>query len=208
MKKFLVALVVMLSLSSCAQVQNAGAAAIVEGNEISVADIAKQYSEIIADLDGGLKPGTDKQINRSLISAYIVDQLVYLAASEIGVAVSDAKIQVTKKNYISMFGGKQEFIKTAAENGIARSGIWQNIRTSANFEAIGVALDPTGNSDTQSNAAVKFLVKYGKRVDISVNPRFGQFLVDRFSIVDLPVSGMPTIEWQVLKIELMPNQKW
>ncbi len=194
----------MLSLSSCAQIQNAGAAAIVEGNEISIATIGDQHNEILTDLAGGAMPGTGKQINRSLISAYVVDQLVYLAASEIGVAVSDAKIKVSERNYISMFGGKKAFIKTAAENAIPRSAIWQNIRTSANFEAIGIALDPSGTADTQSTAAVSFLMKYAKHVDISVNPRFGQFIIERFTVGDMPFDG-PTMDLQMLKIELMPN---
>ena len=203
MKKFLVALVTLLSLSSCAQVQNAGAAAIVEGKEISVSTIAQQYSEIISDLRGGLKPGTDKSINKSLVSAFVLDELVTLAATELGVAATDADIQVKKRNFISMFGGKKAFIKTAAENAIPRSGIDSNIRTTVNFENIGIALDPAGNSDSQSAAAVDFLLKYGKRVDIEVNPRFGKFELSKFGLVDVPSDS--TITGKQLKILLMPK---
>ena len=203
MKKFLVALVTLLSLSSCAQVQNAGAAAIVEGKEISVSTIAQQYSEIISDLRGGLKPGTDKSINKSLVSAFVLDELVTLAATELGVAATDADIQVKKRNFISMFGGNKAFIKTAAENAIPRSGIDSNIRTTVNFENIGIALDPAGNSDSQSAAAVDFLLKYGKRVDIEVNPRFGKFELSKFGLVDVPSDS--TITGKQLKILLMPK---
>jgi len=202
-KKFLVVLVTLLSLSSCAQVQNAGAAAIVEGKEISVSTIAQQYSEIISDLRGGLKPGTDKSINKSLVSAFVLDELVTLAATELGVAATDADIQVKKRNFISMFGGKKAFIKTAAENAIPRSGIDSNIRTTVNFENIGIALDPAGNSDSQSAAAVDFLLKYGKRVDIEVNPRFGKFELSKFGLVDVPSDS--TITGKQLKILLMPK---
>jgi hypothetical protein len=202
-KKFLVALVAVLSLTSCNLIDNAGAAAIVEGNEISVTTIGNQYNEIIADLDGSLKPGTDKSINKSLVSAFVVDQLVTLAATEIGVAATDAQIQAVKRNYISVFGGKKAFIKKAAENSIPRSGIWSNVRTTANFEAIGIALDPTGNADSQSSAAVNFLIKYGKRVEISVNPRFGIFVLQQFRLVDTPSDSTQSL--RQLKIELMPN---
>lgn len=200
MKKFLIALVAVLSLSSCAQLENAGAAAIVEGNEISVDTVGKQFNEIISDLNGSLKPGTDKSIHRALVSAFIVDELVTLAATEIGVAVSDAEIQSTKRNYMSAFGGKKAFIQTAAENAIPRSAIWQNIRTSANFEAIGIALDPQGNPDSQSDAAVTFLLEYGEKVDITVNPRFGQFDLNQFSLVN--ATSDATIGWKQLKLAL------
>ena len=203
MNKFLVALVAVLSLTSCTLIDSAGAAAIVEGKEISVTTIGNQFSEIIADLDGSLKPGSDKEIHKNLVSAYVVDELVTLAATEIGVAATDAQIQAVKRNYISMFGGKKAFIKTAAENSIPRSGIWSNVRTTANFEAIGIALDPTGNADSQSSAAVKFLIKYGKRVNISVNPRFGIFVLSQFRLVDTPSDSTQNL--RQLKIELMPN---
>lgn len=203
MKKFLIAIVAVLSLSSCAQLQNAGAAAIVEGKEISVETIGKQFNEIISDLNGSLKPGTDKSIHRALVSAFIVDELVTLAATELGVAATDAQIQGTKRNYMSTFGGKKAFIQTAAENAIPRSAIWQNIRTSSNFEAIGIALDPEGNADSQSNAAITFLLEYGKRVDITVNPRFGKFDLNRFGLVNAPSDA--TIEWKQLKVALKPS---
>ena len=203
MKKFLIALVAMLGLSACSQIQNAGAAAIVEGKEISVTTIGEQYQEITADLKDGLRPGTDKSMHRNLVSAFVVDELLYLAATELGVAATDAEIQVTKRDYVSMFGGKKAFIKTAAENGIPRSAILANIRTTANFEAIGIALDPTGSPDSQSTAAVDFLLDYGKHVDISVNPRFGTFALDQFGVIDAPSDS--TISWKQLKIALMPN---
>lgn len=202
-KKFLVALVAMLTLSSCAQVQNAGAAAIVEGKEISVATIGQQYNEIMTDLAGGLKPGTDKSINKSLISAFVLDELVNLAATELGIAASQADIQATKRNYQSMFGGKKAFIKTAAENAIPRSAIDANIRTTINFENIGKALDPEGIPDSQSAAAVDFLLEYGKRVDIEVNPRFGTFVLNKFGVVDAQSDAV--ITWKQLKTALMPS---
>lgn len=203
MKKFLIALVALLGLSSCAQLENAGAAAVVEDKQISVETVGKQFNEIISDLNGSLKPGTDKSIHRALVSAFIVDELVTMAATELGVAATEAQIQSTKRNYMSMFGGKKAFIQTAAENAIPRSAILQNIRTSANFEAIGIALDPEGNEDSQSNAAITFLLEYGKRVDISVNPRFGKFDLDQFTLVNAPSDA--TIEWKKLKVALKPN---
>ncbi|MEY2672732.1 MAG: hypothetical protein RLZZ508_609, partial [Actinomycetota bacterium] len=202
-KKFLFALVVLLSLSACAQVQNAGAAAIVEGKEISVSTIGQQYTEVISNLDGGLKPGTDKEIHKSLVSAFVLDELVTLAATELGVAATDADIQVTRRNYQSMFGGKKAFIKTAAENAIPVSGIDSNIRTTINFENIGKSLDPEGNPDSQSAAAVDFLLEYGKLVDIEVNPRFGTFALEKFGLVN--VQSDSTITGKQLKLALMPK---
>jgi hypothetical protein len=202
-KKFLVALLALISLTACAQVQNAGAAAIVEGKEISVTTIGEQYEEILVDLDGSLKPGTDQDIHKNLVSAFIVDELLNLAAIELGVAATDADIQVTRRNYASMFGGKKAFIKTAAENGIPRSAIRSNIRTTANFEAIGVSLDPNGTADSQSAAAVDFLLDYGKLVEITVNPRFGIFALNQFAVLDAPSDA--TITGKQLKIALMPK---
>lgn len=203
-KKFVLGLVTLLTmslgLSACAQVENAGAAAIVEGKEISVATVSQQYKEIITDLDGELKPGTDKSMTRAIVGAFVVNELVALAAKELGVEVTEATAQLMERNYISSFGGKKAFIKTAAGSGIARSAIRQNVYTSANFEAIGVALDPTGDSNTQSDAAIQFLLDYIKHVDIEVNPRFGQWNAQTFSLVNTTTDG--TISWKQLKLVL------
>ncbi|MEN9692863.1 MAG: hypothetical protein RLZZ330_507 [Actinomycetota bacterium] len=203
-KKFFLGLVMMLTasltLSSCAQVENAGAAAIVEGKEISISTVTQQYQEIITDLDGGLKPGTDKSMTRAIVGAYIVNELVALAARELGVEVSEATAQAMERNYISSFGGRKEFIKTAAGSGIARSAIRQNVYTSANFEAIGLALDPTGDTNTQSDAAISFLLDYLKHVEIEVNPRFGEWNAQTFALVN--TASEATITWKQLKLVL------
>lgn len=189
-----------LTLSACTQVENAGAAAIVEGKEISISTVTQQFQEIINDLDGGLKPGTDKDMTRAIVGAYVVNELVALAAREIGVEISEATAQTVERSYISSFGGKKEFIKTAAASGIARSAIRQNVYTSANFEAIGIALDPTGDSNTQSDAAILFLLDYIKNVDIEINPRFGEWDAQTFALVDTASEG--TITWKQLKLAL------
>lgn len=203
-KKLVLGLVMLLTasmtLSACSQVENAGAAAIVEGKEISISTVSQQYKEIMTDLDGGLKPGTDKSMTRAIVGAFIVNELVAHAAEELGVAVSEATAQLMERNYISSFGGKKAFLKTAAGSGIARSAIRQNVYTSANFEAIGVALDPTGDSNTQSDAAIQFLLDYIKHIDIEVNPRFGQWNAQTFSLVNTASDG--TISWKQLKFAL------
>jgi len=114
-------------VTSAAVQAPSGAAAIVNGQVISMADYQKQIARARAFfIDQGLvDPNTDEgkeqlaQINRQVLEDELISQVIMnQAATQLGVVVSEAEVQASVDSVIKELGGKTTF-----EQGLVQRGM-------------------------------------------------------------------------------------
>jgi hypothetical protein len=177
-----------LCVSACGPLHE-GAAATVGSTRISVAALNSAAAKSSATTTGATA-GRTATVQSSL-TALIQGDLIADGAKAKGVTVSEADIQsflATQR----LTNGSDE--ATAQANGIAFADLHQAVYEALLLNKL-IAIVSAGQTDqtAQQKALTDYLGKVASSEGISVNPRYGVWQADRFSVVpgDTFSSGSP-----------------
>lgn len=180
-------------LTGCGDDTHPGAAAVVEGERISLAELQSRVGEV-RDAQRAMPQGEQLirrtgKLGRHTLDRMIRHRVVEEALKEAGVSVSRREVQRQRAAYEQQTGGAQGFEDALVQQqGVAPSAadelVWLNVAVAKVSEAWG--MDPT--TPAGNKAVNERFAKISGELDIVVNPRYGTWDAERSR---LTAGGMP-----------------
>ncbi|GAA3302833.1 SurA N-terminal domain-containing protein [Streptomyces cinereospinus] len=176
-------------LTACGSDAHPGAAAVVGGQRITVAQLENrvnevreaqraavgdeaQYAQMIAE-SGGL--------TRDTLHGMVLDRVLHRAAQDAGVTVSRREVQQMRDGLEQQVGGAQALETTWLQQyGVAPRRLEENLRLQLEAQKLAAEL----NTDTSRPAFWKALSDASQKLDVDLNPRYGSWDVQRSSRMD------------------------
>lgn len=176
-------------LTACGNDAHPGAAAVVGGQRITVAQLEtrvnevreaqraavpdeEQYAQAIA------KTGT---LSRDTLHAMILDRVLHQAAEDAGVTVTRKEIQEMRTGLEQQAGGAEALEATWLQRyGIAPERLDENLRLQLEAQKLAAAL----GTDTGQAEFWQALSEASKKLGVDLNPRYGTWDVEKSSRVD------------------------
>lgn len=167
-------------LAACGQDAHPGAAAVVDGKRIGVAELQSKVADIreaqrSAPQSAQMVSGSGR-LTRATLDGMIRDMIVARAAKEAGVSVSRVEVLKSRNELVRQAGGTRQMeAMLLQQQGIAPHEIDDRIRMQLSLDKIAEAekVDPR---TPQGNATLsKKLAATSEALDIGVNPRFGKW---------------------------------
>jgi hypothetical protein len=176
-------------LTACASDAHPGAAAVVGGQRITVAQLETRVNEVrdaqraaVADdaqyAQAIAKTGT---LTRDTLHGMVLDRVLHRAAEDAGITVTRKEIQTMRAGLEQQAGGAKG-LETAwlQQYGIAPERLDDNLRLQLEAQKLATAL----GTDTSQPAFWAALSKASKELDVDLNPRYGTWDVEKSSRVD------------------------
>jgi len=168
------AAVLVVGLSACSGVGQAGSAATVGDQAISEQDLAGTV-DAIAVQRGGRAGEPDAALVTEVLQRLIITDLVDKVAQDLGVVVTQAEIDNSLLGLQEQLGGREALEQAFLDSGIPVDQIEEQVRLSAQVQAIGLALVPDADAAGQQQAVVQYVTGFGLEQGITVSPRFGSW---------------------------------
>ncbi|OEV05345.1 SurA N-terminal domain-containing protein [Streptomyces oceani] len=167
-------------LTGCGSDARPGAAAVVDGDRITMAALQSQVGAV-RDAQRASPQGEELiqrsgQLTRAKLDGMIRERVVRQAADEAGVTVTRREVQQAREQFEKQPGGAQRMEATLLQQqGVASSGIddwiWLQVAVQEIAEKSGHDLrTPQGNKALSDQ-----LTKVSEKMNIDVNPRYGEW---------------------------------
>ncbi|MEU8959740.1 SurA N-terminal domain-containing protein [Streptomyces sp. NPDC048518] len=175
-------------LTACGSEAHPGAAAVVGGDRITVAQLEgrvnevrdaqraavpddAQYSQAIAK-SGGL--------TRSTLHTMVLDKVLHRAATDAGVDVTRRDIQTMRAGLEQQAGGRKALERGWLQQySVAPARLDESLRTEIEAQKLARKLGADMNSPQGQALFWKALSGASKKLDIDLNPRYGTWDVDK-----------------------------
>jgi outer membrane murein-binding lipoprotein Lpp len=176
-------------LTACGNDAHPGAAAVVDGRRITVAQLENRVSEVREAQRAAVPDEAQYQqviaktgtLTRDTLHNMVLDQVLQRAAQDAGVTVSRKEIQQMRAGLEQQTGGAKA-LETAwlQEYGIAPERLDENLRLQLEAQKLAAKL----GTDTADPAFWNALAKASQKLDVDLNPRYGTWDVQKSSRVD------------------------
>ncbi|MEV5979262.1 SurA N-terminal domain-containing protein [Streptomyces sp. NPDC052114] len=175
-------------LTACGSEAHPGAAAVVGGDRITVAQLESRVNEVRAAQRAAIpddaqysqaiaKSGT---LTRSTLHTMVLDKVLHRAAADAGVGVTRRDIQTMRAGLEQQAGGRK-----ALEQGwlqqysVAPAHLDDSLRTEIEAQKLAKKLGADMNAPEGQAMFWKALSAASKKLDIDLNPRYGTWDVDK-----------------------------
>ncbi|MEU6374183.1 SurA N-terminal domain-containing protein [Streptomyces sp. NPDC046909] len=176
-------------LTACGNDAHPGAAAVVGGQRITVAQLENRVNEVREAQRAAVpdetqytqaiaKTGT---LTRDTLHSMVLDRVLHRAAEDAGVTVTRKEIQEMRTG-LEQQAGSAKALETAwlQRYGIAPERLDENLRLQLEAQKLAAAL----GTDTSQAAFWQALSEASKKLDVDLNPRYGTWDVEKSSRVD------------------------
>ncbi|MBG0854718.1 SurA N-terminal domain-containing protein [Streptomyces spinoverrucosus] len=176
-------------LTACGNDAHPGAAAVVGGQRITVAQLETrvnevreaqraavsgeaQYAQVIA------KTGS---LTRDTLHGMVLDRVLHRAAQDAGISVSRSEVQEMRDGLEEQVGGAKALETTWLQQyGVAPQRLEENLRLQLEAQKLAAKL----GTDTSQPAFWKALSDASQKLNVDLNPRYGSWDVQKSSRVD------------------------
>ncbi|MEV6834893.1 SurA N-terminal domain-containing protein [Streptomyces sp. NPDC051133] len=176
-------------LTACGNDAHPGAAAVVGGQRISVAQLQDRVDEIRRAQRAAVPDETQYQqvlastgsLTRDTLHNMVLDRVLHRAARDEGIAVTRRDIQQMRTGLEQQAGGAKGLETAWLEKyGIAPARLDDNLRLQLEAQKLAAKL----GTDTTQPAFWKALSKASRELHVDLNPRYGSWDVQKSSRVD------------------------
>ena len=189
MRRLFTIVIAYVVIAGCAVIDKAGMVASVNEVELSVNQLSGYVDQMYeAGGEFGLEIDPN-EINRGVINAFIVENILNAMAQKYGVSASDAEVNARLRALELEYGSREALLKAAAESLIAEDRLIESIRAGLNSSKLGAYFAPDENEEEQNELVFIELIEYAKTFDIRVSPRFGTWNSEFMVLAD-PVSDV------------------
>ncbi|MFG2501378.1 SurA N-terminal domain-containing protein [Streptomyces sp. NPDC048441] len=180
-------------LTACGNEAHPGAAAVVGGDRITVAQLEGRVNEV-RDAQRAAIPDEQQYqqaisksggLTRSTLHTMVLDKVLHRAAADAGVDVSRREIQTMKAGLEQQAGGKK-----ALEQGwlqqysVPPSRLDESFRTEIEAQKLAKRLGADMNAPEGQAVFWKALSAASKKMDVDLNPRYGRWDVEKSKRAD------------------------
>ncbi|GAA3119250.1 SurA N-terminal domain-containing protein [Streptomyces echinatus] len=176
-------------LTACGNDAHPGAAAVVGGQRITVAQLESRVNEVRQAQRAAVPDETQYQqvvsstssLTRDTLHNMVLDQVLHRAARDAGVTVTRKEIQQMRADLERQTGGSKG-LETAwlQKYGIAPGHLDDNLRLQLEAQKLAAKL----GTDTSQPAFWQALSKASGELHVDLNPRYGSWDVQKSSRVD------------------------
>ncbi|MGW0995519.1 SurA N-terminal domain-containing protein [Streptomyces sp. NPDC002520] len=176
-------------LTACGDQAHPGAAAVVGGQRITVAQLEGRVNEVRAAQRAAVPDETQYQqvlastgsLTRDTLHTMVLDRVLHRAAQDGGITVSRKEIQQMRAGLEQQAGGSKGLETTWLQKyGIAPERLDDNLRLQIEAQKLAMKL----GTDTAQPAFWKALSQASEELHIDLNPRYGTWDVEKSSRVD------------------------
>ncbi|MGW0415485.1 SurA N-terminal domain-containing protein [Streptomyces collinus] len=182
-------------LTACGSEAHPGAAAVVGGQRITVAQLEGRVNEVREAQRAAVPDETQYQqvlastgsLTRDTLHNMVLDRVLHRAAQDEGIAVSRKEVLQMRAGLEQQAGGAKGLQTTWLQKyGIAPERLDDNLRLQLEAQKLAAKL----GTDTSQPAFWKALSKASGELHIDLNPRYGSWDVQKSSRVD---TGTPWV---------------
>ncbi|MFF7984631.1 SurA N-terminal domain-containing protein [Streptomyces sp. NPDC007901] len=176
-------------LTACGSDAHPGAAAVVGGQRITVAQLENRVSEVRRAQRAAVPDETQYQqvlaatssLTRDTLYSMVLDQVLHRAAQDAGIGVSRKEVEEMRSGLEQQAGGA-EALQTAwlQKYGVAPQRLDDNLRFQVEADKLAQLL----GTDTSQPVFWHALAKASKELRVDLNPRYGTWDVQKSSRVD------------------------
>ncbi|MFF2651783.1 SurA N-terminal domain-containing protein [Streptomyces sp. NPDC058045] len=169
-------------LTACGSDTHPGAAAVVGGERISVAQLQGRVGEVRAAQRSAVQDDSQYQqvvarsgsLTRDTLQSMVRDRVLHKAASDAGVKVSSRDVQALRTSMEQGAGGPKALEATWLQRyGVAPERLDESLRTEAEARKLYDRLGVDGSGAAGQAAFWKRLSEASKSLRIDLNPRYG-----------------------------------
>ncbi|MFD4875195.1 SurA N-terminal domain-containing protein [Streptomyces sp. NPDC058420] len=177
------------ALTACGNDAHPGAAAVVGGQRITVAQLQNRVNEVRTAQRAAVQNqaqyeravATTGGLTRETLYGMVFDQVVHRAAQDAGVTVTRKDIQDMRAGLAQQAGGSKALEATwLAQYGVPPQRLDENLRLQVEGRKLAAKL----GTDTTQPAFWKALSTASKELHVDLNPRYGTWDVEKSSRVD------------------------
>lgn len=179
-------------LTACGNDAHPGAAAVIGGERITVSQLENRVDEVRAAQRAAVPDEAQYQqaiartgsLTRDTLHGMVLDRVLEHAAGDAGVRVTDREIQQMRSDLEEQAGGAQALEDAWLQQyGIPPQRLEENLRLQLQAQKLAQQL----GTDTSRPDFWQALSEAGKELDIDLNPRYGEWDVEKSSRVDAKV---------------------
>ncbi|MFF6995574.1 SurA N-terminal domain-containing protein [Streptomyces sp. NPDC008313] len=181
-------------LTACGSDAHPGAAAVVGGQRISVAQLENRVDEVRTAQRTALKNDAQYEqaiaktgsLTRDTLHGMVLDRVLDRAAKNAGVTVTRKDTQRMRAALEQQAGGPKE-LETAwlQQYGVAPGRLDDSLRTEIEAQKLAASLGADMNTTEGKTVFWKAMSDASKDLDIDLNPRYGSWDVEKSSRVDV-----------------------
>ncbi|MEU9121992.1 SurA N-terminal domain-containing protein [Streptomyces sp. NPDC048506] len=164
-------------LAACGSGAHPGAAAIVDGKRITVAQLQAKVKDVRAaqakSPQGGQLIMNTGRLSLATLNGMIFDQVLARSARDAGVKVSARAVQNWRAGAEKQAGGAERLKAMWLQQGIAPDEVDGMVRNQLLLDGIAKHLGADRNTPQGQQALARTLSKTSRSMGIDVNPRFG-----------------------------------
>ncbi|MEU3949920.1 SurA N-terminal domain-containing protein [Streptomyces sp. NPDC029526] len=176
-------------LTACGNDAHPGAAAVVGGQRITVAQLEERVDQIREAQRAAVPDEAQYEqavartgsLTRDTLNGMVLDRVLERAAEDAGVTVSDREVQQLRSDLQEQAGGA-EALEAAwlQQYGIPPQRLDTNLRLQIKAQKLAESL----GTDTSRPEFWQALSEAGKKLDVDLNPRYGSWDPEKSSRVD------------------------
>ncbi|MFE1250562.1 SurA N-terminal domain-containing protein [Streptomyces sp. NPDC058766] len=176
-------------LTACGNDAHPGAAAVVDGQRITVSQLEERVGEVRAAQRAAVRDDAQYQqviartgtLTRDTLHTMILDRVLHHAAEDAGVTVSRKEIQRMRSGLEEQAGGAKGLEATWLQQyGIPPQRLEENLRLQLEAQKLAERL----GTDTSRPEFWKALSEASKQLNVDLNPRYGTWDVQKSSRAD------------------------
>ncbi|MFC8667428.1 SurA N-terminal domain-containing protein [Streptomyces sp. NPDC057199] len=176
-------------LSACGNDAHPGAAAVVGGDRITVSQLENRVNEVRSAQRAATTGEAQYEqaiaksggLTRDTLHGMVLDRVLHRAAQDAGVTVTRKEVQSFRGDLEKQAGDAKALeVAWLQQYGVAPERLDDNLRVQIEAQKLAAAL----GTDTSQPAFWKALSEASKKMDVDLNPRYGDWDVEKSSRVD------------------------
>jgi outer membrane murein-binding lipoprotein Lpp len=176
-------------LTACGNEAHPGAAAVVGGQRITVSQLENRVDEVRAAQRAAVTDDTQYAqaiaqtgtLTRDTLHGMVLDRVLHRAAEDAGITVSRREVQAMRAGLEQQAGGAQGLEMTWLQRyGIPPQRLDENLSLQLEAQKLAAKL----GTDTSQPVFWNALSKASQELDVDLNPRYGDWDVQKVSRVD------------------------
>ncbi|MEU2059869.1 SurA N-terminal domain-containing protein [Streptomyces sp. NPDC013455] len=176
-------------LTACGNDAHPGAAAVVGGQRITVAQLESRVGEVREAQRAAVPDDSQYQrvvsstggLTRDTLHSMVLDRVLHRAAQDAGVTVTRKEIQQMRRDLEQQAGGSKDLERAWLQRySIAPAHLDENLRLQLEAQKLADEL----GTDTSRPAFWKALSEASEKLHVDLNPRYGSWDVQKSSRVD------------------------
>ncbi|MEW2164324.1 SurA N-terminal domain-containing protein [Streptomyces sp. NPDC007084] len=180
-------------LTGCGSDAHPGAAAVVGGQRITVAQLESRVNEVRSAQRAATKDDTQYEqaiaktgtLTRDTLHGMVLDRVLDRAARNAGVTVTRKDSQQMRASLEQQAGGSKALETAWLQNyGVAPKRLDDSLRTEIEAQKLAAALGADMNTTDGKAAFWKAMSTASKQLHVDLNPRYGAWDVQKSSRVD------------------------